>query len=194
MNLTSYKLLVHSVELQNSKNVAAYRTDIADFLCLSVWNGKDVIYLFFIIISERCVITVRNNGLLTMFRFLKRRSIFSILQKLKHSTMQTPIPTDLSPYLVDIFTHTKHIAIYDITPERLIAAISSIATWWNRHIELNQPIDRNVTHCMLALINTLFGYTWANGIPPESTFYENAFRLQANMIQYLASQSAQTPN
>lgn len=76
-NLESYKMLVHSSELQNSKIIAASRSDIADFLCLSFWNGIGVKLLFLLKESERRVTSVKSNGLLSMIRFLKRRSIFS---------------------------------------------------------------------------------------------------------------------
>lgn len=141
---------LYSIELQNSNHIAGNRLDIADFLCLSVWDSKGINSLIFFSKNIGAVRSTRKDLRLVYVSVFEAPSHFLIQKLNTHRTMNN---LDLTAYLVDVYLESErlfHPVEGKFDPDKFI---KSLEIWWTRQKQSETPISATNTHLALALIN-----------------------------------------
>lgn len=127
---------------------AVYRSDIADFLCLLVWDDKGVFNLIlFLRITGRCGISARITGC-TVSQLRSTVPHFN-----SNKTYKKMEHIDLTAYLVDVFNNSECVINPESTEFDGDRFLKSLEIWWKRQNESTQAPTAPVAHLTLSLIN-----------------------------------------
>lgn len=99
--------------------------------------------------------------------------------------------TDFTPYLLDVYVHSKQIADWENRPEKLNDHLKAVEKWWNRLMQDNQRPSPGVSYMMLAYLNMLKGYVFSmqtDGLDTE--YYKRIFQLQGQIIEEMPQKAA----
>ena len=151
MNLLSHNFILYSEQLAKLQQ-ADNRTDIADFLCLQIWNGGRYKNPFFLILKN---IGAVSSGLivpvdLSCCRFASTAPFLLIANK---TTRPMNNSVDLNAYLVEVYLHTEQLQNPHTTEFDFDRFLKAFELWWKR-CEENAFVPTVATaHLVLGMVN-----------------------------------------
>jgi len=94
---------------------------------------------------------------------------------------------DLSPYLIDIYTHSRGIAEWHNSKNELSEHLNSIERWWERRKELGTPLPSGMAYMMLTHINMFKGYIYSRFAGDDwKKSYKNLYRIEAEILEHFS--------